>query len=128
MLVLQSYFRMMLGFCENSNCGLELNSQILGFNPCSRRSNFVSLFFSFFLIFHKKCNSISKPSINILFYVSHRDCCPKFATGLDIIVVIQGVSFENVMALRGKRINNFNKFWCLVASGGLEICVSSTSF
>ena len=25
-------------------------------------------------------------------------------------------------------INNFIELWCLVASGGLEICVSSTSF
>jgi hypothetical protein len=32
------------------------------------------------------------------------------------------------MALRGRRINNFIKLWCLVASRGLEICVSSTSF
>ena len=32
------------------------------------------------------------------------------------------------MALRGRRINNFIRLWCLVASGGLHICVSSTSF
>ena len=32
------------------------------------------------------------------------------------------------MALRGSRIENFDELWCLVASGGLEICVSSTSF
>ena len=32
------------------------------------------------------------------------------------------------MALRGRRINNFTRLWCLVASGGLHICVSSTSF
>ena len=32
------------------------------------------------------------------------------------------------MALRGRRINNFVELWCLVASGGLDICVSSTSF
>ena len=32
------------------------------------------------------------------------------------------------MALRGRRINNFLGLWCLVASGGLHICVSSTSF
>ena len=25
-------------------------------------------------------------------------------------------------------MNNFIEIWCLVASGGLEICVSSTSF
>ena len=32
------------------------------------------------------------------------------------------------MALRGRGINVFLKSWCLVASGGVEICVSSTSF
>ena len=32
------------------------------------------------------------------------------------------------MALRGSRINNIIRLWCLVASGGLHICVSSTSF
>ena len=32
------------------------------------------------------------------------------------------------MALRGSRIENFDELWCLVASGGLEFCVSSTSF
>ena len=32
------------------------------------------------------------------------------------------------MALRGRRINNFITLWCLVASGGLHICFSSTSF
>ena len=32
------------------------------------------------------------------------------------------------MALRGRRINDFIRLWCLVASGGLHICVSSTSF
>ena len=32
------------------------------------------------------------------------------------------------MALRGRRINNFLESWCLVASGGLGIRVSSTSF
>ena len=31
------------------------------------------------------------------------------------------------MALRGRRINNFLKLWCLVALGGLDIWVSSTS-
>ena len=25
-------------------------------------------------------------------------------------------------------INNFIELWCLVASGGLDICISSTSF
>ena len=30
--------------------------------------------------------------------------------------------------LRGRRINNFLQSWCLVASGGLGIWVSSTSF
>ena len=28
----------------------------------------------------------------------------------------------------GRRINNFIELWCVVASGGLKICVSSTSF
>ena len=32
------------------------------------------------------------------------------------------------MALRGRRINNFIRLWCLVASGGLHICVLSISF
>ena len=32
------------------------------------------------------------------------------------------------MALRGRRINNFAELWCLVASGDMEIWVSSTSF
>ena len=35
---------------------------------------------------------------------------------------------QSKSALRGRRINNFIELWCLVASGGLEICVSSTSF
>ena len=35
---------------------------------------------------------------------------------------------QNKLALRGSRINNFIELWCLLASGGLEICVSSTSF
>jgi hypothetical protein len=32
------------------------------------------------------------------------------------------------MALKGRRINNFVELWWLVASGGVEILVSSTSF
>jgi hypothetical protein len=32
------------------------------------------------------------------------------------------------MALRGRRINSFVELLSLVASGGLDICVSSTSF
>ena len=32
------------------------------------------------------------------------------------------------MALRGSRIENFDKLGCIVASGGLEFCISSTSF
>ena len=32
------------------------------------------------------------------------------------------------MALRGRKIKNCDEFWCLVASGGLEICVKSTNF
>jgi hypothetical protein len=35
---------------------------------------------------------------------------------------------QSKLALRGRRINSFIELWCLVASGGLEICVSSTSF
>ena len=44
---------------------------------------------------------------------------------------IQGVSYWNgwnLMALRGRRSNNFVELWCLVASGGVDIWVSSTSF
>ena len=47
------------------------------------------------------------------------------------LVIVQGVSYWNVrfqMALRRRRINNFIELWCLVASGSLEICVSSTTF
>ena len=32
------------------------------------------------------------------------------------------------MALRGRRFNNFIELWCLVDSGGLDFCVSSTNF
>ena len=32
------------------------------------------------------------------------------------------------MALRGRRADNFLELWCLVASAGLGIWVSSTSF
>ena len=32
------------------------------------------------------------------------------------------------MALRGSRMENFDEIWFLVASGGYDICVSSTSF
>ena len=32
------------------------------------------------------------------------------------------------MALRGSRIENFDELWCLVASGGYDFCVSTTSF
>ena len=32
------------------------------------------------------------------------------------------------MALRGNRIGNFDELWCLGASGGLDFCVSLTSF
>ena len=30
--------------------------------------------------------------------------------------------------MRARRINNFIELWCLVVSGGLKICVSSTNF
>jgi hypothetical protein len=32
------------------------------------------------------------------------------------------------MALRDGRMENFDELWCLVALGGLDFCVSSTSF
>ena len=32
------------------------------------------------------------------------------------------------MAPRGREIDRFVKLWCLVASRGLDICVSSTNF
>ena len=32
------------------------------------------------------------------------------------------------MTLRGSRIKNLDELWCLGALGGLEFCVSSTSF
>ena len=32
------------------------------------------------------------------------------------------------MALRGKSIDNFIELWCLVASGGLKICVFINQF
>ena len=32
------------------------------------------------------------------------------------------------MALRGSKIENFDELWCLVASGGYDFCVSTTSF
>ena len=31
------------------------------------------------------------------------------------------------MALRGDRIENFDELWSLVASGGLDFCISSIS-
>ena len=45
--------------------------------------------------------------------------------------VLQGVSHQRVQSklfLTGRRINNFSELCCLVASGGLYILVSSTSF
>ena len=44
---------------------------------------------------------------------------------------LQGISYWSVTsksALRGRRIHNFIELWCLVGSGGLDICVSSTNF
>ena len=35
---------------------------------------------------------------------------------------------QSKFALRGRRIKKIIEIWCLVASGGLDICVSSTSF
>ena len=44
---------------------------------------------------------------------------------------LQGISYWSVTsksALRGRMIHNFIELWCLVGSGGLDICVLSTSF
>ena len=44
--------------------------------------------------------------------------------------MIQGVSYwrmESESALMGRMINNFIELWCLVALGGVDICVSLTS-
>ena len=35
---------------------------------------------------------------------------------------------QSKFALRGRRVDSFIESWCLVASRGLEICVSLTSF
>ena len=35
---------------------------------------------------------------------------------------------QSKLALRGRKFNNFIELWCLMASGDLDICVSSTSF
>ena len=46
-------------------------------------------------------------------------------------MIIQGISFRNSLfklALRDRRTNIVFDLWCLVASGGADICVSSTSF
>ena len=46
-------------------------------------------------------------------------------------VIVQGVSLWNwifKLALRDRRTNIFFDLWCLVASGGADICVSSTIF
>ena len=45
--------------------------------------------------------------------------------------VIQGISqwsVTNKSALRGWRIHIFFELWCLVGSGGVDFCVSSTTF
>ena len=47
------------------------------------------------------------------------------------ISFLQGISYwsiTNKSALRGRRIHNFIELWCLVGSGGVDFCVSSTSF
>ena len=44
---------------------------------------------------------------------------------------LQGVSLRNwlfKLALRVRKTNIYFDLWCLVASGGVDICVSSTSF
>ena len=54
---------------------------------------------------------------------------PKFATGLN--ATVQGVShwrLQSKLALTGRRIDNFSKVCCLVASRGLYIWVSLVSF
>ena len=38
------------------------------------------------------------------------------------------LTYVSTSALRGRGINNFIEAWFLVASGGVEICVSSNSF
>ena len=55
----------------------------------------------------------------------------QYSDQIHLCMYLQGISHWNVlkqMALRGRRTNNFIRLWCLVASGGLHICVSSTSF
>ena len=47
------------------------------------------------------------------------------------LLEVQGISFLNwifKLALRDRRTSIFFDLWCLVASGGADICVSSTSF
>ena len=44
---------------------------------------------------------------------------------------LQGISYwsvTNKSALRGRRIYNCIELWCLMGSGGVDFCVSSTSF
>ena len=55
----------------------------------------------------------------------------KCESGWAGLAVLQGVSHWNwifKLALRDRRTNIFFYLWCLVASGGADICVSSTSF
>ena len=46
-------------------------------------------------------------------------------------ILVQGISYwsvANKSAPRGRRIHNFIELWYLVGSGGVDFCVSSTSF
>ena len=60
------------------------------------------------------------------FNVYMRKKCLKF-----VFILYTGLSHSEMVetkCLRDSRIKNFHELWCLVASGGLEFCVSSTSF
>ena len=56
-----------------------------------------------------------------------------YTTEMSIVLrlIIQGISFWNwlfKLALRDRRTKILFGLWCLAASGGADICVSSTSF
>ena len=55
----------------------------------------------------------------------------KDLTNVMCLQILQGVSeWTDIskLALRGRSIINLLELWCIVASGGLEICESSNSF
>ena len=67
----------------------------------------------------------------------HKSCRKTFLSkchileSMPVYYILQGVSeWTDISksALRGRKINNFIELWFLVASRGLGICVSSTSF